>query len=183
MTTKFILHSTIPSTFSVVALFFVRRGTIMSIHQQNTCSSPPLFQNNIIFNYEASLYLTGHYAHNNQSTDASRLQLTNNATIIIHPWHPSSILEVSPLRFSLVYALQVLLTPPMKSHQPCTTDPGRSSHAGKVFNNLRRTFDSCRCSCGNDESKGVTKEGRGRTRRNRIGVGIELWRLTAMDIN
>ena len=126
MTTKFILHSTIPYTFSVVALFFVRRGTIMSIHQRNTCSSPPLFQNNIIFNYEARLYSTGHYAHNNQSTDASRQQSTNNTTIIIHPWHPSSILEVSLLRFSLVYALQVLLTPPMKSNQPCISDPGNS---------------------------------------------------------
>ena len=107
MTTKFILHSTIPYTFSVVA-------------------SPPLFQNTIIFNHEARLYSTGHYAHNNQSTDASRHQSTNNTTIIIHPWHPSSILEVSPLRFSLVYALQVLLTPPMKSNQPCISDPGNS---------------------------------------------------------
>jgi len=33
--TKLIVYSTIPSNFSVVASFFVGRGTIMSIHQRS----------------------------------------------------------------------------------------------------------------------------------------------------
>jgi len=81
MTTKLIVHSTIPFNFSVVALFFVGRGTIiiMSIHHDSaayiliitiTTSADSSDQNNIIFSYEA-VYSTKNYVHNNESTDAS----------------------------------------------------------------------------------------------------------------
>ena len=81
-TTKLIVHSTIPFKFSVVALFFVGRGTIiiMSIHHHQRSIHPHHYHYNLCrlirseqyhIKLWSSLYSTNHYVHNNQSTDAS----------------------------------------------------------------------------------------------------------------
>ena len=95
-TTKLIVHSTIPFNFSVVALFFVGRGTIiiMSIHHNSkayiliitiTTSADSSDQNNIIFSYEAA-YIRQNIMYTTMNQLMHQIQQSTNNMTIIHPW-------------------------------------------------------------------------------------------------
>ena len=95
-TTKLIVHSTIPFNFSVVALFFVGRGTIiiMSIHHHSeafiliitiTTSADSSDQNNIILSYEAA-YIQQNIMYTTMNQPMHQIQQSTNNTTIIHPW-------------------------------------------------------------------------------------------------
>jgi len=90
MTTKLIVHSTIPFNFRVVALFFVGRGTIiiMSIHHHSEAYILIITTNQIrtISYLVMKQYIRQNIMYTTMNQPMHQIQQSTNNATIIHPW-------------------------------------------------------------------------------------------------